>query len=58
MIKKKPRKENQKAAAESPAALKDAADIAIFGRMVASDHSLTIEGAGMFSHALVHAPSG
>lgn len=34
------------------AKLKDAADIAIFGRMVASDHSLTIEGAGMFSHAL------
>ncbi|MBN2450790.1 MAG: type I-E CRISPR-associated protein Cas7/Cse4/CasC [Lentisphaeria bacterium] len=32
--------------------LSDAADIAIFGRMVASDHSLTVEGAGMFSHAL------
>ena len=32
--------------------LKDAADIAIFGRMVASDPSLTVEGAGMFSHAL------
>ena len=32
--------------------LKDAADIAIFGRMVASDHTLTVEGAGMFSHAL------
>lgn len=32
--------------------LKDAADIAIFGRMVASDHLLTVEGAGMFSHAL------
>lgn len=32
--------------------LKDAADVAIFGRMVASDHSLTVEGAGMFSHAL------
>ena len=32
--------------------VKDAADIAIFGRMVASDHSLTLEGAGMFSHAL------
>ena len=30
----------------------DAADIAVFGRMVAADHSLTIEGAGMFSHAL------
>jgi CRISPR system Cascade subunit CasC len=34
------------------ARLKDAADIAIFGRMVASDHTLTVEGAGMFSHAL------
>ena len=33
-------------------ALKDAADIAIFGRMVACDHSLTVEAAGMFSHAL------
>jgi CRISPR system Cascade subunit CasC len=32
--------------------VKDAADIAIFGRMVASDHSLTLEGAGLFSHAL------
>ena len=34
------------------AKLKDAADVAIFGRMVAADHSLTVEGAGMFSHAL------
>ncbi len=32
--------------------LKDAADIALFGRMVANDHSLTIEAASMFSHAL------
>ena len=32
--------------------VRDAADIAVFGRMVAADHSLTIEGAGMFSHAL------
>lgn len=31
---------------------KDAADIAIFGRMVANASSLTLEGAGMFSHAL------
>ena len=31
---------------------KDLADIAIFGRMVASDHSLQVEGAGLFSHAL------
>ncbi|MBQ9405637.1 MAG: type I-E CRISPR-associated protein Cas7/Cse4/CasC [Desulfovibrio sp.] len=30
----------------------DAADIALFGRMVASDHTLTLEGAAMFSHAL------
>jgi CRISPR system Cascade subunit CasC len=55
VLKKKPtEKELQKAAAKAckSAALKDAADIAIFGRMVASDHSLTLEGAGMFSHAL------
>ena len=32
--------------------LKDGADIALFGRMVASDPSLTVEGAAMFSHAL------
>jgi CRISPR system Cascade subunit CasC len=32
--------------------LQDAADIALFGRMVASDHSLTLEGAAMFGHAL------
>lgn len=32
--------------------LNDAADIAVFGRMVANDPSLTIEGAAMFSHAL------
>lgn len=31
---------------------KDAADIAIFGRMVAAAPDLTLEGAGMFSHAL------
>ncbi len=31
---------------------KDIADIAIFGRMVANDHTLTVEAAGMFSHAL------
>ncbi len=55
VIKKKhTEKELQKAAVKAckSAALKDAADIAIFGRMVASDHSLTIEGAGLFSHAL------
>jgi CRISPR system Cascade subunit CasC len=33
-------------------ALKDSADIALFGRMVANDHSLTVEAASMFSHAL------
>jgi CRISPR system Cascade subunit CasC len=33
-------------------ALRDAADISIFGRMVANDHSLTVEAASMFSHAL------
>lgn len=32
--------------------IKDLADIAVFGRMVASDHTLMLEGAGMFSHAL------
>jgi CRISPR system Cascade subunit CasC len=32
--------------------LKDAADISIFGRMVANDHRLTVEAASMFSHAL------
>jgi CRISPR system Cascade subunit CasC len=55
VLNKKPtEKELQKAAAKAckAAALKDAADIAIFGRMVASDHSLTVEGAGLFSHAL------
>jgi CRISPR system Cascade subunit CasC len=36
---------------DSPLA-KDAADIALFGRMVASDHTLTLEAASMFSHAL------
>ena len=32
--------------------LKDAADLALFGRMAASDHTLTVEAASMFSHAL------
>ncbi len=31
---------------------KDAADIALFGRMIASDPSLNIEGASLFSHAI------
>ena len=55
IVKKDPKaKELQKGVAKAckSAALKDAADIAIFGRMVASDHSLTVEGAGLFSHAL------
>lgn len=38
--------------AVGPETLKDAADIALFGRMVANDHSLTLEGAAMFAHAL------
>jgi len=55
IVKKDPKaKDLEKAVAKAckSAALKDAADIAIFGRMVASDHSLTLEGAGLFSHAL------
>jgi len=40
------------AKAAPQAYLKDAADIAIFGRMVANEPSLTLEGAGLFSHAL------
>lgn len=34
------------------AQLKDAADIALFGRMVANDPSLKIDGASMFAHIL------
>ena len=34
------------------AGISDAADIALFGRMVANDASLNVEGASMFSHAL------
>jgi len=34
------------------AVLKDAADLSLFGRMVANDHSLTIEGAAMFNHPI------
>lgn len=30
----------------------DIRDIAVFGRMVATDHTLMLEGAGLFSHAL------
>jgi len=32
--------------------VRDSADIAIFGRMVADEHTLMVEGAGLFSHAL------
>jgi CRISPR system Cascade subunit CasC len=42
----------KKAAKGLASSVKDAADIAIFGRMVADDHTLTLEGAGLFSHAL------
>lgn len=47
-------KDIQKAAlkAVKGALAKDAADIALFGRMVASEPSLTMEGAAMFSHAI------
>lgn len=40
------------AASIKDAQLLDAGDIALFGRMVASDTSLNVEGAAMFSHAL------
>lgn len=47
-------KEIQKVAlkAVKGALVKDAADIALYGRMVASEASLTLEGAAMFSHAI------
>lgn len=34
------------------AQLKDAADIVLFGRMVANDHTLKVDGATMFAHIL------
>lgn len=46
------KKITDKAAKNLKARVKDNADIAIFGRMVADDHSLMVEGAGLFSHAL------
>ncbi|MGB0743897.1 MAG: type I-E CRISPR-associated protein Cas7/Cse4/CasC [Opitutales bacterium] len=58
---KKEEKESEKAikAAFAPitkairdAGISDAPDIALFGRMVANDPSLNVEGAAMFSHAL------
>lgn len=49
----KEKKDAKKAAKEiSPSDFKDAADIVLFGRMVANDSSLNIEGAAMFNHAL------
>jgi CRISPR system Cascade subunit CasC len=42
----------ERPAKELRRAVKDAADIALFGRMVADDHTLTLEGATLFSHAL------
>lgn len=44
------KKEVQKAL--KGASRRDSADIALFGRMVADDPSLNIEGAAMFSHAI------
>lgn len=41
-----------KKAFKADSLLKDAADIALFGRMVANDPSLNVEAASMFSHAL------
>ena len=50
----KAHKEVQQAASKAAKdfGLKDAADIAIFGRMVANDPTLNIEAAGLFSHAI------
>lgn len=56
-IQKKLDKIAEKAAKELGSAVKDAADISIFGRMVADDHSLMKEGAGLFSHALTTHPA-
>lgn len=42
----------EKPSKELKKAVKDAADIALFGRMVADDRTLTVEGATFFSHAL------
>lgn len=42
----------KKAAKSLKNSAKDTADIAIFGRMVADDHTLMLEGAGLFSHAI------
>ncbi len=42
----------KKASRNLKGVVKDGSDISIFGRMVADDHSLMIEGAGLFSHAI------
>ncbi len=42
----------EKAAKAMKEKVKDSADIALFGRMVADDHSLMLEGAANFSHAI------
>lgn len=41
-----------KAALKDIHTVRDIADIALFGRMVADDHSLMVEGAANFSHAI------
>jgi CRISPR system Cascade subunit CasC len=60
-VHEKARKELAKLAGKAVKGLKqtvkDKADIAIFGRMVADDHSLMVEGAGLFSHALSTHPT-
>ncbi|MDD3847009.1 MAG: type I-E CRISPR-associated protein Cas7/Cse4/CasC [Syntrophorhabdaceae bacterium] len=42
----------QKALSRFDGLAKDAADIGLFGRMIAADSSLSVDGASMFSHAL------
>lgn len=54
---KKMEKLAEKPVKELGSKVKDAADIAIFGRMVADDHSLMVEGGGLFSHALSTHPA-
>jgi len=51
-LKKELNKLAEKAAKDMKNAVKDTADISLFGRMVADDHSLMLEGATNFSHAL------
>jgi CRISPR system Cascade subunit CasC len=50
--KKKELSSKKKSLATPGAWIKDAADLALFGRMVANDHSLTIEGAAIFNHPI------